>query len=88
MSVKLGIVTQKDFAQAINLRTSKPLGIIFWIISEIIGAAFTLYLLFGIPLIITVLDVFLFLLLMRIGVRKIEALFVCLILVILLVLGY
>ncbi|WP_057786474.1 Nramp family divalent metal transporter [Weissella minor] len=102
MAAKLGIVTQMDLAQAIRARTSKALGVILWIltelaimatdIAEVIGAAIALYLLFGIPLIIavfiTVLDVLLLLLLTKIGFRKIEAIVVALILVILFVFVY
>ncbi|MFR0821467.1 MAG: Nramp family divalent metal transporter, partial [Lactococcus lactis] len=61
-------------------------------IAEVIGAAIALYLLFNIPLIlavfITVLDVFLLLLLTKVGFRKIEALVICLILVILVIFAY
>lgn len=102
MSAKLGLVSQMDLAQAIRSRTSQPLGIILWLltelaimatdIAEVIGAAIALYLLFNIPLIlavfITVFDVFLLLLLTRVGFRKIEALVVCLILVILIIFAY
>lgn len=102
MAAKLGIVTQMDLAQAIRARTSKSLGIVLWImtefaimatdIAEVIGAAIALYLLFHIPLVIavfiTVFDVLLLLLLTKIGFRKIEAIVVCLILVIILVFGY
>ena len=102
MSAKLGIVSQMDLAQAIRARTSKSLGIVLWIltelaimatdIAEVIGAAIALYLLFNIPLIlavfITVLDVFLLLLLTKVGFRKIEALVICLILVILVIFAY
>ncbi|MCI1987526.1 MAG: Nramp family divalent metal transporter [Lactobacillus sp.] len=102
MAAKLGIVTQMDLAQAIRARTSKTLGIILWImtefaimatdIAEVIGAAIALYLLFNIPLVIavfvTVFDVLLLLLLTKIGFRKIEAIVVCLIMVILLVFVY
>ncbi|KRL14792.1 Nramp family divalent metal transporter [Schleiferilactobacillus perolens] len=102
MAAKLGIVTRMDLAQAIRARTSKTLGIILWImtelaimatdIAEVIGAAIALYLLFHIPLVIavfiTVFDVLLLLLLTRIGFRKIEAIVVCLILVILFVFVY
>ena len=102
MSAKLGIVSQMDLAQAIRARTSKTLGIILWVltelaimatdIAEVIGAAIALYLLFDIPLIlavfITVFDVFLLLLLTKVGFRKIEALVVCLILVILFIFSY
>jgi len=102
MAAKLGIVTQMDLAQAIRARTGKSLGIVLWIltefaimatdIAEVIGAAIALYLLFHIPLVIavfiTVFDVLLLLLLTKIGFRKIEAIVVCLILVILLVFVY
>lgn len=102
MAAKLGIVSQMDLAQAIRARTSKTLGVILWIltelaimatdIAEVIGAAIALYLLFDIPLaiavFITVLDVFVLLLLTKIGFRKIEALVVCLIFVILFVFVY
>ncbi|WP_416354215.1 Nramp family divalent metal transporter [Agrilactobacillus fermenti] len=102
MAAKLGIVSQMDLAQAIRARTSKPLGVVLWIltelaimatdIAEVIGAAIALYLLFNIPLVIavfiTVFDVLLLLLLTKVGFRKIEAIVVCLILVILLVFVY
>ncbi len=102
MAAKLGIVTQMDLAQAIRARTGKALGILLWImtelaimatdIAEVIGAAIALYLLFDIPLVyavfITVLDVFILLLLTKVGFRKIEALVVALILVILFVFIY
>ncbi|WP_395320226.1 Nramp family divalent metal transporter [Fructilactobacillus frigidiflavus] len=102
MAAKLGIVTQMDLAQAIRARTSKSLGIVLWIttelaimatdIAEVIGGAIALYLLFGIPIVIavliTVLDVLVLLLLTSIGFRKIEALVVALILVIFFVFAY
>ncbi len=102
MAAKLGIVSQMDLAQATRARTGKALGIILWIltelaimatdIAEVIGAAIALYLLFHIPLVIavflTVFDVLLLLLLTKIGFRKIEAIVVCLILVILVVFLY
>nr|WP_231952020.1 Nramp family divalent metal transporter [Pediococcus claussenii] len=102
MAAKLGIVSQMDLAQAIRARTSKSLGIVLWIltelaimatdIAEVIGAAIALYLLFHIPLVvsvfITVFDVLLLLLLTKIGFRKIEAIVVCLIMVILVVFVY
>lgn len=102
MAAKLGIVTQMDLAQAIRARTSKQLGIVLWIITElaimatdiaeVIGAAIALYLLFDIPLVIavfiTVFDVLLLLLLTKIGFRKIEGIVVCLIFVILFVFVY
>ncbi|MGT2933145.1 Nramp family divalent metal transporter [Streptococcus catagoni] len=102
MSAKLGIVTQMDLAQLIRARTSKALGIVLWIltelaimatdIAEVIGGAVALYLLFHIPLgiavFITVFDVLLLLLLTKLGFRKIEAIVVALILVIFFVFAY
>ncbi|KRM79739.1 manganese transport protein mntH [Fructilactobacillus sanfranciscensis DSM 20451] len=102
MAAKLGIVTQMDLAQAIRARTSKGLGIVLWIttelaimatdIAEVIGGAIALYLLFGIPIVIavliTVLDVLVLLLLTSIGFRKIEAIVCALILVIFFVFAY
>lgn len=97
MAAKLGIVTQMDLAQATRKFTNKPMGICLWIITElavmatdiaeVIGSAIALNLLFGIPLVygvvLTVFDVFLLLLLMKLGFRKIEAIVMTLILVIL-----
>ena len=97
MCAKLGIVTGLDLAQATRLHTGRKLGIVLWIstelavmatdIAEVIGGAIALHLLFGIPLTVgvtlTVLDVLLLLLLTRLGFRKIEAIVVTLILVIL-----
>ncbi|AKP03240.1 Nramp family divalent metal transporter [Companilactobacillus pabuli] len=102
MAAKLGIVSKMDLAQAIRARTSRSLGIVLWIltelaimatdIAEVIGGAIALYLLFNIPLVIavfiTVGDVLVLLLLTKIGFRKIEAIVVCLILVILFVFVY
>ncbi|MGV0168010.1 Nramp family divalent metal transporter [Furfurilactobacillus sp. WILCCON 0119] len=102
MAAKLGIVSQMDLAQMIRARTSKALGIVLWLmtelaimatdIAEVIGAAIALYLLFHIPLVIsvfiTVFDVLLLLLLTKIGFRKIEAIVVALIVVIFVVFAY
>lgn len=102
MSAKLGIVTHLDLAQATRKYTGKRLGFVLWIvtelaimatdIAEVIGGAIALNLLFGIPLVIgvslTILDVFLLLFLMRLGFRKIEAIVVTLICVIMLVFVY
>lgn len=91
-----------DFAQAIRARTSKSLGVVLWIltelaimatdIAEVIGGAIALYLLFHIPLFIavfiTVFDVLLLLLLTKIGFRKIEAIVVALIVVIFIIFAY
>ena len=87
MTVRLGIATDMDLAQMTRHYLNRPLAIKFWIIAElaiiatdiaeIIGSAIALDLLFNIPLIIgaliTVLDVFLLLFIMKFGFRKIEA---------------
>lgn len=102
MSAKLGIVTQMDLAQATRKLTGKKMSFFLWIIAElaimatdiaeVIGGAIALNLLFGIPLIygiiLTVFDVFLLLLLMKLGFRKIEAIVIMLIGVILFVFLY
>lgn len=102
MSAKLGIVTQQDLAQATRSLTNKPVGIMLWIIAElaimatdiaeVIGAAIALNLLFNIPLVwgvaLTILDVFLLLFLTKLGFRKIEAIVITLIIVILGVFTY
>ncbi|WP_125590811.1 Nramp family divalent metal transporter [Companilactobacillus jidongensis] len=102
MAAKLGIVTQMDLAQATRAHTGKTLGIVLWIttelaimatdIAEVIGGAISLELLFGLPLVIgvslTVFDVLILLLLTKLGFRKIEAIVVCLIIVILVVFLY
>lgn len=102
MAAKLGIVTGMDLAQATCQHTGKKTGIILWIfaelaimatdVAEVIGSAIALNLLFGIPLlygiVLTIVDVFLLLFLMKLGFRKIEAIVVTLILVIIVIFGY
>lgn len=102
MASKLGIVTQMDLAQATRAHTGKVLGIILWLtteaaicatdIAEVIGGAIALELLFRIPLVLgvtlTVFDILLLLLLTKLGFRKIEAIVVTLIVVILAVFAY
>ena len=102
MAAKLGIVTHMDLAQATRAHTGKKLGIVLWLttelaimatdIAEVIGGAISLELLFGIPLTIgvalTVLDVLVLLFLTKLGFRKIEAIVVTLILVIMAVFVY
>ncbi|WP_125574482.1 Nramp family divalent metal transporter [Levilactobacillus huananensis] len=102
MAAKLGIVTQMDLAQATRAHTTKRIGAILWVvtelaimatdIAEVIGGAIALQLLFGVPLILgvslTVFDVLLLLVLTKLGFRKIEAIVVCLIAVILVVFAY
>lgn len=102
MTAKLGIVTGMDLAQATRAHVGRRAGIVLWIvtelaimatdIAEVIGAAIALHLLFGIPLTVgialTVLDVFVLLLLLQVGFRKIEAIVVTLILTIMAVFIY
>lgn len=102
MSAKLGIVTGMDLAQITRAHTNKFFGYVLWImtelaimatdIAEVIGGAIALNLLLGIPLIVgvalTILDVLLLLLLMKLGFRKIEAIVITLISVILFVFLY
>lgn len=102
MASKLGIVTGLDLAQATRKHTSRRVGFILWIITElaimatdiaeVIGGAIALNLLFGLPIIwgviLTVFDVLLLLFLMKLGFRKIESIVITLILVIMVVFVY
>lgn len=96
LCARLAIASGRDLAQACRDAFPKPVGLVLWAlaeiaiiatdIAEVIGTAIGLNLLFGIPLelgvIITALDVFLILLLQRLGFRWIEALVVALLAVI------
>ncbi len=96
LSLKLGIVTGRDLAQACRDHYSRPVSFVLWIIcelaiaacdlAEVIGSANALNLLFGIPLLfgvcITALDVLVVLFLQNKGFRYIEALVLTLIAVI------
>ncbi|SNC58441.1 Nramp family divalent metal transporter [Sodalis endosymbiont of Henestaris halophilus] len=102
MCAKLGIVTGMDLAQATKALVGKRTTAALWIttelaiiateIAEVIGSAIALNLLFKIPMllsvIITVLDVFLLLTLMKFGIRKIEALVFTLITTIFIIFAY
>ena len=97
MAGKLGIVHRKDLAQTTATHLPKWLRYILWIVielalmatdlAEVIGSGIALHLLFGWPLLfsilVTILDVFLLLGLMHLGFRKIEAIVSTLILTIL-----
>ena len=96
LSVRLGIATGRDLAQACRAHYSRPVNIGLWLaceaaiiacdLAEVIGTAIALQLLFGIPLIagalITALDAFLLLLLMNKGFRFLEAFVIALLIVI------
>ena len=97
MAGKLGIVHRKDLAQTTATHLPKWLRYILWLVielalmatdlAEVIGSGIALHLLFGWPLLfsilVTILDVFLLLGLMHLGFRKIEAIVSTLILTIL-----
>lgn len=93
LSLKLGIASERDLAQACREQYSRPTAIGLWILAEIaiaacdlaevIGSAIALQLLFGIPLLIgtilTGLDVLIILLLQNRGFRYLEAFVITLI---------
>ena len=88
LSLKLGIATGRDLAQACRDHYSRPVGIMLWVLceiaiaacdlAEVIGSAIALNLLFGIPLVVGVLltaaDVLVVLFLQNRGFRYIESL--------------
>ncbi len=93
LSLKLGIVTERDLAQACREHYSPCVSFILWIfcelaiaacdLAEVIGSAIALNLLFHIPILwgigITSLDVFALLFLQKKGFRYLEALVITLI---------
>ncbi|MDP8079268.1 Nramp family divalent metal transporter [Phocoenobacter skyensis] len=102
MCAKLGIVTGMDLAQATKSMVGPKMAKVLWVttelaimateIAEVIGSAVALNLLFDIPLLmgvlITIADVFLLLVLMRFGFRKIEAFVFVLIMTIFAIFAY
>ena len=84
---RLAVASGRDLAQACRDAYGKPAAAILWVfaevaiiatdIAEVVGTAIGLNLLFNIPLeigvIITALDVFIVLMLQRLGFRKVEA---------------
>lgn len=87
LSARLGVVAQRDLAQASRELYHPAANIFLYVLAEIaiaatdlaevVGMAIGLQLLFGIPLVwgvgISVLDAFLLLMLMQLGIRKLEA---------------
>lgn len=87
LSLKLGIVAERDLAQACRDHFNPTTNFILWIfceiaiaacdLAEVLGTAIALNLLFGIPLsvgvVITIIDVFIILLLQAKGFRWIES---------------
>jgi len=96
LAARLGIVTDRDLAQACRASYSRPVNFMLWLaceaaiiacdLAEVIGTAIALKLLFGIPLIggalLAALDAFLLLLLMNRGFRFLEAFVIALLIVI------
>src|SRR6266487_428836 len=93
LSARLGIVRGRDLAQANRETYPKYINLVLYLLAEVaiaacdlaevLGMAIGIQLLTGLPLLyavlITVFDTFLFLLLQRLGIRKMEAFIVCLI---------
>ena len=93
LSIKLGVVTGRDLAQACRDSYSRPVSFLMWVfceiaiaacdLAEVIGSAIALNLLFGVPMILgvclTALDVLIILFLQQKGFRFIEALVITLI---------
>jgi manganese transport protein len=102
LSLKLGIVTGRDLAQACRDHYSRPVTFVLWVLceiaiaacdlAEVIGSAIALNLLFGIPLtvgvVLTAIDVVIVLFLQHRGFRYVEALVAGLIGIIALCFGY
>jgi manganese transport protein len=96
LAARLGIVTDRDLAQACRATYSRSVNLVLWLaceaaiiacdLAEVIGTAIALKLLFGIPLIggalIAALDAFLLLLMMNKGFRFLEAFVIALLIVI------
>jgi manganese transport protein len=96
LAARLGIVTGRDLAQTCRDAYPRPVALALWAVceaaiiacdlAEVIGTAIALNLLFGLPLvlgaILTAVDAFLVLLLMRRGFRALEAFVIALLLVI------
>ncbi len=101
LAARLGIATGRDLAQACRDHYSRPVNITLWLaceiaiiacdLAEVIGTSIALNLLFGIPLVvgamITAVDVFVVLLLMKRGFRSLEAFVISLLLVIFICFG-
>lgn len=87
LSLKLGIATGRDLAQACREQFSRPVAMVLWVfaeiaiaatdLAEVLGSAIALNLLFGLPLsvgvVVTVLDVLLILWLQHRGFRVLES---------------
>lgn len=93
LSARLGIVTRRDLAQACREAYPKPIALALWVLceiaiaatdlAEVLGAAIALNLLFKIPLLwavlLTAVDSFFILYLLKLGVQKFEWIVRCLV---------
>ncbi len=93
LSVKLGVVAERDLAQACRDHFSKPTSFVLWVaceiaiaacdLAEVIGSAIALNLLFGLPLVwgvcVTALDVLAVIYLQHKGFRLLEVFVITLI---------
>jgi manganese transport protein len=96
LCARLGIVTGRDLARACREAYPRPVGIALWIVceiaivacdlAEVLGTAVALNLLFGLPLmwgvVLTAADVMLLLYFQHLGIRKVEAFILTLVLTI------
>ena len=87
LAARMGLVTGMDLAQATRATTERPVGFALWVLcevaiaacdlAEVLGTIIGLNLLFGLPMIwgclVTLLDTFLLLAIQRLGIRKMEA---------------
>lgn len=102
LAARLGTVTGQHLAEVCKDEYPRPVSLLLWIMTEIAiigsdiqevgGSAVALNVLFGIPLIygvlITGFDSFIFLLLERLGVRKLESFFIALVALMAMSFGY
>src|SRR4051812_11935162 len=87
LAARLGVVTGHDLAQGCRAEYSRPVNFVLWMLAEVaiaatdlaevLGTIIALKLLFGLPLLwgclVTVFDTFLLLAIQRLGMRKMEA---------------
>jgi manganese transport protein len=102
LSAKLGIVAERDLAQACRDAYSRPVSIFLWLsaelgivacdVAEVLGSAIALNLLFHLPLVwgvaLTALDVLIVLALQHKGFRLIEAFVITLIVTMMIIFGF
>jgi len=102
LSVRLGIATGRDLARACRDAYPRPVAVALWLfaeigivacdLAEVLGTAIALELLFGLPLLwgvlLTAFDTLVVLALQRFGFRRLEAVVMTLILLIILCFGY